>query len=236
MRLHTPLLIPLVLALAGCRSTPVPEPAPPDARARVDSLERLEIPIGGILLVKHDHNMASYDQLMVDSTIVTIARGSNKLSSAETLKLEAHLREAAARELVNVDLSKVVDEPGPCVLRMQTSFLDLELPPLTTGVGSHTVFVRTHGSVTLVHELRDSMTGTVLLRYMGRRHAPGGSAVSTVSRWSGLTRTFDEMLSDLKQSLVETVPLSTAIEGPLAHCHGRIYKKIEVGSGGPGSP
>jgi hypothetical protein len=234
MGLHIPLLIALVLALAGCRSTPAPEP--PDTNVRVDALERLETSIGGILLVKPDHHMASYDQLMVDPIIVTIARGSRKLGSAETQQLEVHLREATARELVNVDLSKIVSEPGPCVLRMQTAFLDVELPPLTIASGSRTSFVSSHGSVTLVHELRDSTTGTVLLRYMGRRRAGGGRTVAAVSRWSGLTRTFDEMLSELKQNLVETVPLSTAAEGPLAQCHGLIYQKIEASQDGPESP
>jgi len=180
--------------------------------------------------------MASYDQLMVDSIIVTTAQGSKKLSPAETQRLEVYLRDAAARKLVNVDPSKVVTEPGPCVLRMQTAFLDLELPPLSTATGSRTSFVSSYGSVTLVHELRDSTTGTVLLRYMGRRRARGGKAVAADSRWSGLTRTFDEMLSDLKQSLLETVPLSTATEGPLAQCHGLIYKKIEASQDGSESP
>jgi hypothetical protein len=90
--------------------------------------------------------------------------------------------------------------------------------------------------VTLVHELRYSTTGTVLLRYMGRRRAEGGAAVVSVSRWSGLTRTFDELLSDLQQTLVEAVPFSTATEGPLAQCHGLIYKKIEAGQDGSVSP
>lgn len=228
------LAIALVLALAGCRSAPAPEL--PEVNARVEDLVRLEIAIGGILLVKPDHHMASYDQLMVDPIIVTFERGSKKLNSAETERLETHLREATARRLVNVDPSKIVTEPGPCVLRMQTAFLDVELPPLTMSSGSRSSFISSYGSVTLVHELRDSSSGTVLLRYMGRRRAGGGSAVAWTSRWGGLTRTFDEMLSDLQQSLFETVPLSTATEGTLAQCHGLIYKQIEAGQDATESP
>jgi hypothetical protein len=195
---------------------------------RVEGLERLEVDIGGILLVKPDHFMASYDRLMVDPIVVTFLRGSKKLGTAETKRLEAHLRAATARELVNVDSSKIVEEPGPCVLRMQTAFLDLELPPLTTASGSRSGYVRSFGSVTLVHEMRDSTSGTVLLRYMGRRRAGGGSPVASASVWSGLTRTFDEMLSDLQRSLVESVPLSRATTGPLAGCQGLILKQIEA--------
>ena len=107
------------------------------------------------------------------------------------------------------------------------AFLDVDLPEVLAPSGSRTTFIGSFGAVTLVHELRDSMTGTVLLRYMGRRRAPGGSAVGFVAPWSGLKRTFDRMLSDLQQSLVETVPLSTATKGPLARCNGLIYKRIE---------
>ena len=112
-------------------------------------------------------------------------------------------------------------------MRMQTAFIDVDLPALEGHSGSHTTFVGSFGSVTLVHELRDSTTGTVLLRYMGRRRAAGGQAVSLVKPWLGLKRTFDRMLSDLQTSLVETVPLSTATEGPLAQCTGLIYKTFE---------
>ena len=229
------LSIALLLALAGCR---VPaRPAPPDnapdnappqnAHLRISGMERLELPTGGVLLIKPDHHMRSYDQLMVDPILVTFSPESAKLNKAEIERLETHLREATARELVNVDLSKIVNRPGRCVLRMQTAFLDVELPSLDTDTSSNTTFVRTFGSVTLVHELRDSMTGTVLLRYMGRRRAPGGQAIGFSAPWSGLIRTFDQMLSDLQESLVETVPPSTATEGPLATCDGQIYKRIE---------
>ena len=146
------------------------------------------------------------------------------MRSADTRRLEAHLRNATAKKLSNVDPEKIVDAPGPCVLRMQTAFLGLELPESTTKSGSSTGFVRSYGSVTLAHELTDSMTGVVVLRYFGRRQAGGGMASS--SRWSGLTRTLGDMLADLQQSLVEAVPPDSAQEGPLAACGGSIYRSI----------
>jgi hypothetical protein len=100
---------------------------------------------------------------------------------------------------------------------------------LSTKSGSSTRFVRSYGSVTLAHELIDSTTGVVILRYIGRREARGGMAVAPNSRWSGLTRTLDRMLADLQQSLVEAVPHETAAHGPLAACGGSIYKNISRG-------
>ncbi len=226
MGTHSLLVIALVLAVAGCSRAPAAAPAPHKSNAHVDGLERVENSAGGLLLVKRDHHMASYDQLMVDPVAVTFAGGSSRLSRSETQRLEAHLRKATAQELVNVDPSKVVTAPGPCVVRMQTAFVDLELPPGRTLTGSSSGFVKSHGSVTLVHEVRDSMTGTVLMRYVGRVRAEGGPTVGT-SSWRGLSRTFYKMLSALQEALVESVPISTATEGPLAQCQGLINKGIE---------
>jgi hypothetical protein len=229
--LLTLLTLAVIAALAGCLA-PGPQAPSPQAHARVTGIERLDISIAGVLLVKRDHNLGSYDQLMVDPIIVALSRNSSKLGRSETERLKTHLRKATARELVNVDASKIVSRPGPCVLRMQTAFIDLELPKIEPYLGSDTSIIHSFGSVTLVHELRDSMTGTVLMRYMGRRHAPGGSTIGWVAKWSGLTRTLDRMLADLQQSLLESVPLHTATEGPLAQCSGLIHKRIEEDPGG----
>ncbi len=227
----------LILASIGC-SAPVssttgsrPQLQEPQATApRVARLVKLETSISGVLLVNPNHNLGSYDQLMVDPIIVTFDSDSKKLSQSETRRLEDYLRKATARELVNVDASKIVSQPGRCVMRMQTAFLEVELPDPKPYSASTTSFVDSFGSVILIHELRDSMTGTVLLRYMGRRKARGGQVIGWVAAWSGLTRTFNGMLSDLKMELVETVPLSRAEEGPLASCGGLIHKRIDAGS------
>lgn len=224
----------LLLTAAGCGSTPQRAPRP--GAARVGELERLELRFGGVLLVKPDHHMASYDRLMVDPILITYKNRSQRPGAAEIERLALRLRDATARELVNVDPSKIVSEPGPCVLRMQTAFIDLELSPLSTASGSRASYVSSYGAVTLVHELRDSTSGTVLLRYISRRRAGGGSGSTHLSRWSGLVRTFDEMLAELRKSLVETVPLSTATEGPLAQCQGQIYRTIEAGQEGEAAP
>jgi len=205
-------------------------PVAKEAPLRVERLERVEVSVPGVLFVKPDHHLASYDHVMIDPIVVTFAEGSKGLSSADTRRLEAHLRTATAKKLSNVDPEKIVDEPGPCVLRMQTAFLGLELPQLSTKSGSSTGFVRSSRSVTLAHELTDSMTGVVILRYFGRRAARGGMASS--SRWSGLTRTLGDMLTDLQQSLVEAVPPESAQEGPLAACGGSIYRNISEGGQG----
>ena len=217
-------LVLLVSFATGCRTAP--KASAREADSRVGRLERIEIETSGVLLVHPDHHLGSYDQLMVDPVFVTLDRDTRKLSARDTRRLEKALREATARELVNVEPDRIVEEPGPCVLRMQTAFLDVKLPPLGSSSGSRTGFVSSYGSATLAHELRDSMTGHVVLRYMGRRHAEGGPVVGSEAPWSGLVRTFDEMLADLQRALHEAVPRSRATEGPQAACQGRIYESI----------
>ena len=225
------------VAWVGCRAPASPSSEPkrssqgtPARSVRVVGIEQLETSISGVLLVKPNHYMGSYDRLMVDPIFVTFDRDSKKPSPSDIKRLETYLRKATARELVNVDPSKIVSDPGPCVMRMQTAFLDVTLPDMQPSSGSNTTFIDSFGSATLFHELRDSMTGTVLLRYMGRRHARGGQAIGWVAPWSGLTRTFNQMLSDLQKGLVETVPLSRANEGRLARCSGLIHKRIDASS------
>jgi hypothetical protein len=218
----------VALLLAACSPASRPQkPQEAPSRVRVGELEQIDISFPGILLLKPDHYMGSYDQLMVDPIIISYKKGSKKLSTAEFERLKAHLRDAMAIELVSVQPSQVVTEPGPCVLRMQVAFVDLDLPDMAPSTGSNVSYVTSHGSVTLVHELRDSVSGTVLLRYMGRRNAGAGSGVGTVSRWSRLTRMFDEMLADLQEGLVESVSISVATSGPLASCGGQVLETIE---------
>jgi hypothetical protein len=219
-----PIILLLTLgALFACASSdpPVDEPI------RVGSLVQLDTPYPGVLLVKPDHHMASYDQLMVDPVILTYKRGTKRLSEVETRRLKGYLREATARELVNVAPSKIVGAPGPCVLRMQTSFLELEATPIPQSSGSTTTVVSSYGNVMLVHEMRDSLTGEVLLRYMGRRRAPGGSVVGGASGWRRMARTYDRMLVELQANLVSSVPESYATSGLRAGCEGLIFKTIE---------
>jgi hypothetical protein len=222
--MRRPIILVLALTLCGACGTSNEQNGEP---IRVGNLVQLDTPYTGILLVKPDHHMGSYDQLMIDPVILTNKKGTKPLPTSETDRLRSYLREATARELVNVEPSKLVIRAGPCVLRMQTSFLELETTHLPRGTGSVTTIVSSYGNVILAHEMRDSETGEVLLRYIGRRRAGGGSVVGGTQSWRRMTRTFDRMLVELQANLVSSVPESYATDGPRSHCGGLIFKTIE---------
>jgi hypothetical protein len=243
------LLATVVLGyLLGCASEPRPRPSQaesqtegqsqaqdqaqnparnPDA-ALVAGLHRIDAPLPGVLLVKNDHHMGSYDKLMVDPVLIMYERRADRLKESEAEKLAAYLREATSRELVNIDPSQLVSEAGPCVLRMQTAFVDLDLPDVPTPPDARTTVMTSYGSVSLVHLLRDSQTGEVLLQYRGRIRAEGGRVIGGAKGWRRMTRTLDRMLYELQSNLIAAVPPSVATSGPLSQCGGQIYQTIQA--------
>jgi hypothetical protein len=66
----------------------------------------------------------------------------------------------------------IVDKKGPDVLMINSSLLDVIsfVPPDAVGGRSH-IFLSTVGDATLVLELRDSETSTILARSVDRRSA-----------------------------------------------------------------
>lgn len=228
--------IPALLIVVGCSTT---TPLPPELQQssfHMEGLDTLDTDFPGVLLVKPDHEMASYDYVMVDPIVLTYRTSSLRFTSSETENLRTYLREAVARELVNLEPSQIVTQPGPCVLRMQTAFIDLELPDLPDRATAATAFVDSFGTVTLVHQILDSETGELLLRYVGRWRAAGGQVVGGGDPWVHMSRTLDRMLHQLQESLIESVPQSRATTGPRAACTGQVNRTIEKGSSRPGAP
>ncbi len=216
-----------LLALHGFAcETSAPTEEEPEPRM-VAGLMLIDTDNHGILFVRPDHHMASYDRVILDPIRVTFKTGSPKLPKHELKKLQAYLHEATARELIDLSTDKLVTTPGPCVLRIQTSFVDLELPALDAGTDASSTILNEHGSVTLLHAVFDSVSGELLLHYAERRSTPGGAIVGAGAKWRRMKPTFDKMLETLQDELIEKVPVSYATTGPLAACKGEVYKRIE---------
>jgi hypothetical protein len=221
-----PLCLPLAFSLAVGSACTTSEPKQQAPRI-IAGLMLIETDNHGILFVKPEHFMASYDRVILDPIRITFKKGSPKLSEQETQKLAIHLREATAREIIGLTTDKLVKTPGPCVLRIQTSFADLELPRMTATTDASSTIVSQNGTVTLLHAVRDSLSGELLLHYAERRATPGGQLVGAGAQWRRMTGTFDKMLASLQDELVAKVPMSYARSGALAQCKGEVYKQIE---------
>jgi hypothetical protein len=221
----------IAIALLACAAPLTPSQEahpstrePASGKADQAELQLVKTDVSGALFLKRDHHMGNYDQVIIDLTVVTSTTGANHVTPGEKQRLETYLREAAMREFLRVDSSRVVTDPGPCVMRIRMVFTDLELPNLELG-SSSTAYVSSFGSVTLINEVSDSLTGEVVLRYVARRRASGGTFAGG-EQWSQLRTTLNRLLGDLREDLVASVPVSVARSGPQAGCHGGIFEDI----------
>ena len=120
------------------------------------------------------------------------------LSEQQKTRLEEVIREEFSRALENLETLELVDEPGPDVLLVRGSFLDVvsRAPP---DAGSSEYFLDSVGQATFVVELVDSQSEAVLIRAVDTRAAqtPGvtfrSSSVTNAaearrlfSRWASL--------------------------------------------------
>ncbi len=85
----------------------------------------------------------------------------------ETLK--RLFREAVVEALTKDDGYELTTEPGPDVLRITASLIDLVVSVPTERGGRQDVYTRSYGMVSLIIELRDSQSGEILARAGDRR-------------------------------------------------------------------
>jgi hypothetical protein len=110
----------------------------------------------------------------------------------------------------------VVTGPGKCVLSMGIGLVDIALngPEAT---GATTSILASTGAITLVVDLRDSVSGEPLLRYGRRIALPGGIQwQGDRPTWHQVRQTLDQLLTDQRKTLRgDSVPESTVAD---THC------------------
>ena len=126
-----------------------------------------------------------------------------------------YFQEAVVEALSRDDGYRIVDAPGPDVLRITAELIDLivRIPTQRTAVRGST-FTRSYGEVTLVLEARDSQSGEILARAAERRDPTTGdmvevqrtSVIADVRRlfqyWAGIVR---ERLDELRAVEIEAI-------------------------------
>jgi hypothetical protein len=204
-----------VLLAAGCAGFGSREPSEWDGLVRQRNA-RL-----GALFVKPDVDTAVYRSVVIDPVEVSFSRHwkPNRTASSVSRRLDA--RDVAAiqtriAELVHEifvdELNRagypIVAEAGDDTLRVTAAIVDLYVTaPDTLSPGRVTTFTTDSGRMTLVLELRDSVTGELLARAVdtrtGRRSGlltvtssvtTTADARSAIRVWaSGLTQALGEM-------------------------------------------
>ncbi len=207
-----PLALLLVASLAaGC--------AGPEPKAEWDGLVRQPNARLGSVFVRPEAEgeIAAFQSVMLDPVSVSFARDFDPNRGTRSLSRRVDADDLIAiqqglatlfREVFREELAAggyaLVETPGPDTLRVTAAIVDLFISAPDTAVGSTRTYAANAGRMTLVMELRDSVTGELLARAIDRR-AARDSVVWTISNRVTNTaearRTFRSWAAALRQGL-----------------------------------
>jgi len=201
MKLRILLVIATIaIAAAGCSSTATFQTGE-DAEVTHDGLTKLDKTIMDAVWARTDLDLTGINKIMllgagveyrpVDGPysgkkgIGSTGRSSNtsefQLHPDTKALFEEEITGAFVEELGLSEVFEVVEEPGPDVLLVRGGLLDVvsRVPP--ESVGRSRVFLDSVGEATLVLEIRDSVSYTVLVRAVDRRAMAGMTAFESSS-------------------------------------------------------
>ena len=194
--------------LAGCASSSGSAGPPtiqtgPDAEITVDGLHRVDNSVMALGYMKPDMDLRGYTAIMLDPVTVAYQRdpgnrrttqsaGGDRnfaLTPTQMEDFKSLFQDAVVEALSGDGGYRIVDTPGPDVLRITTELLDLivRVPTRQTG-GRGTTSAQSFGVVTLVLEARDSQSGEILARAAERRDPTGNVDNRMVQVTPGIVR------------------------------------------------
>ena len=200
----------LGIVAAACASVG-PTPAPRAPIHTADGLTYVESPHKGALFIKPDHGITAHHRYHLSQVLLTYERDSNRFSANQERRIRQYVEDATLAGMI-ADGSVMVTGPGPCILSMGVGLVDMTLIE-PNGSGSTTSLLQHWGAVTLVVDLRDSLSGEPLLRYGRRIRFPGGIQwQGERPPWAEVRATLDRLLRDQRATLAQRVPASTRVD------------------------
>lgn len=186
------------LVAAGCSGTPELQSGP-DAEVTHDGLTRVDRTIMDAVWARNDIDLSGVTKIHFHGLGVEFRNVSGPYSgragassqSARSNQTEFQLDEATRalfeeeissafrEEIMASTVFEVVEEGGPDVLDVHIGLLDVvsRVPPDT--VGRSRVFIDRVGEATLVLEVRDSVSHTILARAVDRRAAESSTMMES---------------------------------------------------------
>ena len=219
-------LLPLLLVLcattlAGCASTRNATPEEWDGLVR-QSGTRL-----GAVFVRPDAEIVGYRSVKIDPVEVSFARNwdpnrggrsqLSRLNADDMAAIQAGVADLF-RETFRAELERggyqLVDVAGPDTLRVTAAIVDLYISaPDTMAAGRSRTYTANAGRMTLVAELRDSMTGELLARAVdarGARSSGTWQVTNRVTNTADARRAMGIWATALRQALDEMYGRATA--------------------------
>lgn len=223
-------LLSLTLIMAGCAASgPATIQTGADAEVTFDGLHRVDNSMADEAWARPDFDITGYTKIMPVRTAVEYTMTKNRGRSPQERSrkgpyfiddetratFEALVSEVFISELQKSTRFELVSEPGPDVLMVSGSLLDVSsfVPEDPPGGMTSNTFIRKVGEVTLVLELRDSESGTTLARSVDRRAAENTGASmqysNTVSNTNEVRRLLTFWASRLRAGLDQFAGAST---------------------------
>ena len=207
-------------ALIGCETAPPTIQTGPDAELSFDGLHMVDNSQADVAWARPDFDISGYTKIwpvgagieyrqVKDRGRSSMARsqgGPYFIDDKSRGQFEEVVGEVFKEELQKIEKYELVDGPGPDVLMVRGGLLDVVsyVPPEPIGGRSY-VFLSSVGEATLVLELRDSETGTILARSVDRRAAEGAGGTmqysSTVTNASEVRRLIRRWATRLREGL-----------------------------------
>ncbi len=183
-RLITALFLGVVLV--GCETAPPTIQTGPDAELSFDGLHVVDNSQADVAWARPDFDLAGYTKIwpvgggieyrqVKNRGTTSMARsrgGPYFIDDKSRAQFEKLVGDIFKEELQKVEKYELTDGPGPDVLMVRGGLLNVTsmVPPDPVG-GRSAVYLSSIGDATLVLELRDSETGTILARSVDRRAA-----------------------------------------------------------------
>lgn len=177
------------VVLVACTTAPQTLPTiqtGPEAELSFDGLHKVDNSRADGAWARPDFDISGYSKILPVSAGVEYRQVKDRGRSAMVRsqggpyfiddkargQFERLVADTFAEELQKAEGYEIVDEPGPDVLIVRGGILDVVsyVPPEPVGSRSY-VYLSSVGEATLVLELRDSESGTILARAVDRRAA-----------------------------------------------------------------
>ncbi len=184
LRLTTTLFSAVVLV--ACTTAPPTIQTGPDAELSFDGLHKVDNSQADVAWARPDFDISGYTKIWPVGAGVEYRQVKNRgrtsmdrtrggpyfIDDKSRAQFEELVGKVFKEELEKIEKYELVDGPGPDVLMVRGGLLDVTsyVPPDPIGGRSY-IYLSSVGEATLVLELRDSETGTILARSIDRRAA-----------------------------------------------------------------
>ncbi len=172
-------------SLLGCAGSGGPADEGP--RVAKSGLVETEIDMPGMLFVRKDHGIGSYDAFLVPPASLSYRRGSSDLPDDLEEVFKAQLEQTLIDAAEKAEIP-VVREPGACVMVVALGLLDVDVERRSSADPV--------GELTLAMEFRDSQSGEPLLHYQAAQTVANDRSGDDPARQ--VIRGFDRMVREMQ--------------------------------------